>query len=419
MAKAISTSLSPNTEKEDVFAAMLAILKFWELQKGPYSEKLEDYFRLHFGFTNCFSFNSGRSCLMAIIEALGISEGDEVIVQSYTCNAVINPILRKGAIPIYVDIKSDLNIDAQKIDQKITEKTKAIIVQHTFGLPCDIDKIKDICLRRKIILIEDCAHALGAKYDGKYCGSFGDFSFFSFGRDKVVSSVYGGMLIVNNKDYTEKIASFREKIDYPTKKWVIQQLLHPIITNLFVLPFYDSKLGKGVMAFSLNKGILSKAVTENENKGILPDYFPKKMPNALSSLALIQVQKLERYNIWRKGIVDFYKMELQGYENLFCFNSIDPKKEPIYMRFPLIINNSEELIEVFKKQNIYLNDGWRESVIVPPKTDKNAMKYRNGQCLTAEVICGKIISLPTHIRLTTNDIKRIVAILIDHLKRNS
>ncbi|MFA6252606.1 MAG: DegT/DnrJ/EryC1/StrS family aminotransferase [Candidatus Paceibacterota bacterium] len=419
MTKAISTSLSPNTEKEDVFAAILAILKFWELQKGPYSEKLEDYFRLHFGFTNCFSFNSGRSCLMAITEALGLSEGDEVIVQSYTCNAVINPILKKGAIPIYVDIKSDLNIDAQKIDQKITEKTKAIIVQHTFGLPCDIDKIKDICLRRKIILIEDCAHALGAKYDGKYCGTFGDFSFFSFGRDKVVSSVYGGMLIVNNKDYAEKIANFREKIEYPTKKWIIQQLLHPIITNLLVLPFYDSKIGKGVMAFSLNKGILSKAVTENENKGILPDYFPKKMPSALSSLALIQVQKLERYNIWRKGVVDFYKMELQGYENLFCFNSINPKKEPIYMRFPLIINNSEELIEVFKKQNIYLNDGWRESVIVPPKTDKNVMKYRNGQCLTAEVICGKIISLPTHIRLTANDIKRITAILIDHLKRNS
>ncbi|MFA5080705.1 MAG: DegT/DnrJ/EryC1/StrS family aminotransferase [Candidatus Paceibacterota bacterium] len=418
MAKIISTSLSPNTEQDDIFAAFLLLFQPWRLKKGDSIERLELYFKSHFGFENCFSFNSGRSCLLAIFDVIDLREGDEVIVQSYTCNAVINPILKRKGIPIYIDIKSDLNIDSQKIERKITSKTKAIIAQHTFGMPCDLDVIREICKRRNIILIEDCAHSLGAKYDDRYCGSFGDFSFFSFGRDKVISSVYGGMLVVNNKEYVPKIKSFREKIDFPTRKWTFQQLLHPIITSIFVFPFYSSKLGKGILAYSLNFHILSKAVTDEENNGILPEYFPKKMPNALAYLALKQIKKLERFNLWRKGVADFYKFELQEFSNLFAFNYIEKKKNPIYMRFPLMVKNSTELIETFKKQNIYLNDGWRESIIVPSRTDKKIMKYIEGSCPVAEVLCEKIVSLPTHIRLNNQDLERIVSIVKEHLKRN-
>ncbi|MCK9393668.1 MAG: aminotransferase class V-fold PLP-dependent enzyme [Candidatus Paceibacterota bacterium] len=418
MTRIISTSLSPNTEKDDVFAAFFLLFQPWRLKKGDSIERLELYFKTHFGFENCFSFNSGRSCLLAIFDAIDLKEGDEVIVQSYTCNAVINPILKRKALPVYIDIKSDLNIDSQKIEAKITPKTKAIIAQHTFGMPSDLDTIKEICRRRNILLIEDCAHSLGAKYDNKYCGSFGDFSFFSFGRDKVISSVYGGMLIINNKDYLPKIEKFREGIDFPTKGWTFQQLLHPVITSIFVYPFYGSKFGKGILAYSLNFHILSKAVTEEENNGILPEYFPKKMPNALAYLALKQIKKLEKFNLWRKGVVDFYKFELEEFDNLFAFNSIEEKKDPIYMRFPLIIKNSVELIESLKKQNIYLNDGWRESVIVPSKTNKKIMKYVEESCPVAEVLCEKIVSLPTHIRLRNHDLKKIVTIVKEHLKRN-
>jgi len=419
MSKVISTSLSPNTESEDVFAAFSLLFQPWNFQVGDSIEKLESYFKQHFGFDNCFSFNSGRSCLLSIFDAIGLNEGDEVIIQAYTCNAVVNPILKRKAVPVYIDIKSDLNIDAQKIEARITPKTRVIIAQHTFGMPCDLDEIKEICQRRHIILVEDCAHALGAKYNGQYCGTFGDFAFFSFGRDKVVSSVYGGMLIVNNSKYIQGVKNFKDSIDYPAKKWIFQQLLHPIITNIFVLPFYNSKIGRGIMAYSLNYNILSRSVTAGENSGILPDYFPKKMPNALAHLALIQVKKLERFNIWRKGVADFYKFELEEFNNLFSFNLFADKKEPIFMRFPLLINNSEELIEAFKNQNIYLNDGWRESVIVPSKTDKKIMDYREGSCPTAEVLCQKVVSLPTHIRLRADDTKRIVSIIKEHLKRIS
>lgn len=414
MSRVISVALSPNTEVEDTLNALFFLFQPWNYRKGEYVKKLENYFLSHFGFLNCFAFNSGRSCLLAIFSAIDLTVGDEVIVQAYTCNAVINPILKMGATPIYVDIKSDLNIDIIKIEAKITPKTKAIIAQHTFGMPCDLIEIKKMCERHNVLLIEDCAHAIGAKYDKKYCGSFGDFSFFSFGRDKVISSVYGGMLVVNNENFKESVRLFKESVCCPTKRWILKQLLHPIITNLFVLPFYSSKIGRGVLAYSLNYNILSKSVTEEENNGSLPDYFPQSMPNALAYLALKQVMKLERYNLWRKGVVEFYKLEL-GYISGAAYGEIDSLKEPIYMRFPLILSESEGLIELMKSNNIYLNDGWRESPIVPPKTDIMKMHYEEGSCPVAEIVCQKVVCLPTHIRLTNDDLKRIVELIRQYL----
>jgi dTDP-4-amino-4,6-dideoxygalactose transaminase len=416
MARVVSVSLSPNTEPEDVFSAFFSILQPWSWKKGLFVERLEQYFEHHFGFKNCFAFNSGRSCLLSIFDAIDLGEGDEVIVQSYTCNAVINPILKMGATPVYVDIGGDLNMDVSKLSAKITPKTKAIIAQHTFGMPCDILEMRKICNGYGILLIEDCAHAVGAMYGEKYCGSFGDFSFFSFGRDKVISSVYGGMLVVNDNRFREKVSLFRDKISYPTSGWILKQLLHPIITNLLVLPFYSSKIGKGVLAYSLNYNILSRSVTNAENNGTMPDYFPQKMPNVLAYLALKQVYKLERYNLWRRAAVDYYKLEFKNFKEVY-FEPSDPLKHPIYMRFPIFVLEAESLIEEMKKNNIYLNDGWRESPIVPPKTNKERMKYSEGMCPLAEIICNKVVCLPTHIRLKKKDLEKIAGLVRGYLEK--
>ena len=416
MKKAISVSLSPNTEREDVLAAASMLLQPWKWQGGEFIQKLENYFEHHFGFKKCISFNSGRSCLLAIFDAIGLENGDEVIVQSYTCNAVINPILKKKGVPVYVDIGGDLNMDVDKLPLKITPKTKVVIAQHTFGMPCDIVEIRKICDNHGLILIEDCAHALGAMYDNRYCGSFGDFSFFSFGRDKVISSVYGGMLAINADKYQDKVISFRNQIAYPQKRWIVQQLLHPVITNLLVLPFYTSKIGKGVLAYSLNYGLLSRSVTNSENNGVLPDYFPKRMPNALAFLALKQVYKLERYNLWRKSVVDYYLLELRDFNGFFAGRPNDRKK-PIYMRFPLVLEGAQELIEEMKKHDIYLHDGWRDSPIVPAKTDIMKMKYYEGVCPVAEIICNRVVCLPTSIRLSKGELKNLTALVRNYLEK--
>jgi dTDP-4-amino-4,6-dideoxygalactose transaminase len=415
MSNSISISLSPNTEWDDVRLAMRLFFCPWQWKKGNTPQTLELEFSSQLKLGPCFSFNSGRSCLLTALEAIGIKNGDEVIVQSFTCNAVINPILKLEALPVYVDIAEDLNIDIHKIEEKITSRTKVLIVQHTFGMPCQIDAIKEICKNHNLILIEDCAHALGAKINNDYCGSFGDFSFFSFGRDKVISSVYGGMLCVNNSKFLEKTKEIYQRTEWPSLAWIGQQILHPILTNLLILPLYNIFIGKAIMALAINFNILSKSVTDDENKGKLPSYFPKKMPNGLAILALHQIHKLERYNNHRRELALYYTQELAHNSDFeLVYKNVSQEVLPVYLKFPLFCKNKkikEKLMAKMKAQNVYLNDGWRDSAIMPPTTELSKMQYLSGSCLRAEKLSQEIIYLPTHIRVSKKDAEKIVCLL--------
>ncbi|MDD3032477.1 MAG: aminotransferase class V-fold PLP-dependent enzyme [Candidatus Pacebacteria bacterium] len=401
--KTVSISLSPNTEKDDI---SLAIKELKSKNKiiGPEIQIFENNFRNYFNFLSVFSLNSGRSSLLVILKALGIEAGDEVIVQAFTCNAVINPILKQKAIPVYIDIDQTLNINILEIEKKINNKTKAIIVQHTFGMPAKIEEIKNICTKYNLYLIEDCAHALGAKYNNKYCGTFGDVAFFSFGRDKVISCVYGGMIGINNPKLEEKIKIIYDTLDYPTLKWVNNQLRHPIVMNLFVLPLYNFlNIGKVFLELSIRLNLISKAVTAKEYIGTLPENFPEKMPNSMAKLANHQFKKLDRFNEHRKKIAQYYKEQIGG---LFEIN-----KEAIYLKYPLVVSDGNKIIESMAKYNIMLEDGWRKNVIVPPKTILCKMNYKEGECPLGEEMSNKIIILPTHINITKEIAEKIVYLL--------
>lgn len=409
MNKVISISLSPNTEKDDVSLALKLLFNPFRWKKG---RELERSFRNFFGFKNAYSFNSGRSSLIAILKAMEIGKGDEVILQAFTCNAAVNPILYVGARPVFADIDDTLNISVEEVKRKITSKTKAVMVQHTFGYPAEVIEIKKVCMDKGIYLIEDCAHALGAKFKGSYCGSFGDASFFSFGRDKIISSVYGGMAVINNEDLVDKVADFQKVLDYPSFFWTIQQLLHPVLMNKIILPLYDSKIGRGLLALFLNLNILSKAVTRKENKGELPSYFPKRMPDALGVLALHQLEKVNKFNAHRKEIAGLYDRELIKRKMKIVFRE-DKNKEAVYLKYPVLVINPQKIVSSGRQKGIYLNDGWGGSPIVPPMTSLESVCYVASSCPKAEEVARRIVCLPTHINIKRKDIKRIVDLLGD------
>jgi dTDP-4-amino-4,6-dideoxygalactose transaminase len=186
--KPISISLSPNTERDDILLAFKLIFQPWKWKRGKQIKEFEDAFKDYLGVRYAVSFNSGRSALMAILNALDLKEG-EVLLQAFTCNAASNPVMWSGLIPVYVDVNDGtFNMDAEDLKRKITKKSKAVIIQHTFGKPAEIDKISEICEMNNLILIEDCAHSLGATHKNQKVGTFGRVSFFSFSRDKVISS---------------------------------------------------------------------------------------------------------------------------------------------------------------------------------------------------------------------------------------
>jgi dTDP-4-amino-4,6-dideoxygalactose transaminase len=409
---AISISLSPNTENDDIRLAFKLLFQPRLWKKGEAINRLEEEFKKYLGVKYAISFNSGRSALLAILDSLKLKKNDEVLLQAFTCNSAVNPILAKNAKPVFVDVDQTINLDPEDLKKKITPKSKAVMVQHNFGWPAQIEEISKITKEKNLYLIEDCAHSLGAKYQKKFCGTFGDVAFFSFGRDKIISSVFGGMAITNNEEIGEGIKNFRAKLDDPSNFWIFQQLLHPILVNYKILPAYglNQYLGRILLGLFHQLSILSKGVYKKEKMGQIPKYFPKRLPNALAILALNQFKKLERFNEHRRKIAKFYEENLKEKFEL----PLAIKEEnilPIFMRYPILIENSDQILKEARKRKIYLDDGWRKGPIVPPDTDISKMEYVFGSCPRAEKIAKSILNLPTHINISQKDAKKIVEFL--------
>jgi perosamine synthetase len=197
----------PALGKEEITAATHVLKSNW-IVAGKEVGILEENIRKYIGLSYAVGVNSGTAALHLSLLSLGVSKGDEVILPTYTCNALLNAIYYVNATPIIVDSeKNSCNIDPQQIAEKITKKTKAIIIPHTFGLPAKIDEIKKL----KIPVVEDCAIGIGSFYKGKPLGSFGDISIFSLYATKMIAAGYGGMFVTNRKDY---YLFARDIIDY-------------------------------------------------------------------------------------------------------------------------------------------------------------------------------------------------------------
>jgi len=395
-------------EKEDVRLALKLVTNSKEWKEGDKIKELESEFKKYLGVKNVISFNSGRSSFLAILKSLGLKAGDEILLQAFTCNAVPNPIIWSGFRPVYVDCdEKTFNIDIEDLKRKITERSRAVVVQHTLGLPADLDEIFKICQKNNLILIEDCAHSLGAEYKGKKVGTFGNVSFFSFSRDKVISSVYGGMVATNNEDLARKIKDYYEKLDYPSNFWISQQLLHPILMEYVILPTY-SIFGKYLLILFQWLHILSKAVHWTEKRGRKPDYFPKRLPNALASLALNQFKRLDKFNEYRRGIAEFYYENLKGSQ--FELPPEFKDRKQIFLRFTIKYPKAHQIIKEAWRKNILIGD-WYDKVIAPHDTKLDKMEYKLGVCPKAEKLAEETFNLPTHINISKQDAEKIINFL--------
>lgn len=419
--KPISISLSPNVEADDIRLVLNLIIRPWlwtrlrqdsgGQRKGKAAEELEAEFKEYLGIKYAVSFNSGRSAFYAILRALGLTEGEKVLLQAFTCNAAINPVLWAKLRPVYVDCDENaFNIDIADLRAKISPETKVLMIQHTFGQPANMDEVMSIVRQNNLTLIEDCAHALGAEYNGQKVGTFGKASFFSFSRDKVISSVYGGMAVTNDPELAKKLRQAQGELGMPSYFWIFQQILHPILLNYIILPIYNFlDLGKIFLILSQWLHILSKAVHWKEKRGLRPDYFPKALPNALALLALNQFKKLDKFYEHRRELFEYYSENLKN--TSFVLPASDPKSKPSYLRFTVKHQKAHEIIyDAWHKENILLGD-WYTTPIAPYDTKLEEMHYKMGMCPNAERLAKKTFNLPTHINISQKDTERIVNFL--------
>lgn len=352
-------------------------------------------------------YYNARSTIYHWLRLLRIWAGDEVIVQGYTCISVPNAIIQSGAIPIYADIDNNsLNIDIESVKLNITSNTKAIIVQHTFGNPVDMEELVQICREKNIYLIEDSAHSLGGEYKWKKLWTIWDIWIFSTGRDKVISTVTWGIMLVNNEKLLKDREFKEEKLyDIPVSL-AIKNLIYNLSGYLAYKTYYFFSLGKVIIylsrRFNLITEILSSRELECKDKS-----FYYRLPNCLADLWIKEFSKLDIYNAHRIWIAKLYDIHLKDIEWIKILKSKDNEKN-IYFWYPIITNRALELKKYCKEKWILLGNYWSWQNIIPKSVNLIDAVYKLWTCPKSEKISKQVLTLPTHYDIWYDDAEKVI-----------
>lgn len=372
---------------------------------GPAREELRESLKNRFGGEVAL-FSAGREALYAILRAAEVGEGSEVIVQGYTCIVVPNAIEATGATTVYADIDRDtLNLSIDEVRAAITPKTRAVICQHTFGIPSDTESLRALCDEKGLLLIEDCAHALPDEEARSEIGQRGDALLLSFGRDKAVSGVSGGAAIVRAERLKAPLRELEvSAIDLP-KSLVGRLVCYPLLYR-YARERYGRGIGKPLLALAGKLGLLVPIVTAAEKAGKMGTVL-HRLPNACAALALDQWKRIENVNGHRRGLVSFYLLEAirRGWTRMGeNEGSIVPgaiTNEMALQKFPIFVPAAGAVRAKLKTMNIHLDDGWTGCVVCPASVTESS--YADGTDPAAEAACVAILSLPTHPGMTRRD----------------
>lgn len=397
----IFTNLAPNTTFRDlgILASFFVLPWKWkEWYEGKSIAMVQTWLQDYLGSSNVYLLDSGRSALLVALRAMNLKPGDEIIVPGYSCIVVTNAIRAVGAVPKLVDITDDLNIDVGKIEKEIRPHTRAILAQHTFGLPCDAAKIRALCDQYSLMMIEDCAHALGAHTAEQPVGTVGDIAFFSFGSDKIVSSVRGGALIVHNKDIANRVATTLTQM--PKKK--LWQHVCYISAFTKLKPWY--RFGGKALLYLFRKFNITAVITEPEEKnGSVASWTPTHYPNILAATLYPQLRKLYNMKMKRRVIASYYLKHVPKALLEFDYRQ---ETDRTYLHFPIAIERVEEYKAFMKKKGIQIGTDWNGAPIAPATSTQQDVQQ--GNIPIAVALSKKVVQLPIHQNMTVRKAKRVV-----------
>jgi perosamine synthetase len=342
----------------------------WISSQGSYVAKFEksfsDYHNIPFSLTT----SNGTTALHLAMMALGIGPGDEVIVPDLTFGASASSIIHCGAKPIFVDVSLEhWNIDAEKIEKAITEKTKAIMPVHLYGHSCDMDPILHLAKKYNLFIVEDCAEALGAKYKGKLVGTIGDIGCFSFFSNKVITTGEGGMIITAKKEIKDKIGILR---DHGMKKE--RRYWHEVVG------------------------------------------YNYRMTNIQAAIGVAQLEQISNFIAKRKKIAKLYLSSLKNIDGVI----LPPCKEwadNIYWLFSILIDPSIYSI----KRDVLLNELNKEGIESRPLFYPLHIQpafLQPGNFPNAERLSSMGISLPSSNKISEDEILKVCYTLTKILYNN-
>jgi len=329
--------------------------------------------------SKCLAVSNGTAALHMALLALGIGCGDQVITPSLTFIADQNAVLMTEAQNILADItsiKDDWSVDPDDIEARITPKTKAVMIVHYAGFACDMDRIKALCDKRGLLLIEDCAHTPGSDYKGRPLGTFGDAAAFSFFANKNIAVGEGGMVVTRNEKLYAKLKGLR--------------------SHGMSVPSFDRYKGRAV-SYDVEFPGLNYRIHEIS-----------------SALGLVQLQKLYESNEKRKKLTDHY------YKRLDNFNAVSipfrrfSRGKPNYHIMPILLSESIDRAKVieFMKQ-----DGIQTSIHYPAIQGFNAYKDKVNLTPKAQHVCAHELTLPLYPDMTIEEVDIVCDSLIGAINK--
>ncbi|MPZ76503.1 MAG: hypothetical protein GEU77_08255 [Deltaproteobacteria bacterium] len=360
-----------------------------------------------------FSFWKGRAALYAILQSMELSDDDEVILPGYTCVVVANAIRYAGAKPIYADIEQGgFNLNPASVKERITSKTRALIVQHTYGIPADVRSLQAIAEEHGLKVIEDCAHVLpGSKYQGELLGSFGTASFFSSQWSKPYTTGLGGMAITRDRELAERLTRTHATFDKPPLRQNAQlQIQYALYQSLFKPKLYWYSQ-KSLHALS-RLGIFVGSSNTKELTGEKPADVGWRMGAFQQRVGLARIDDLKPNVSHRQSLSGYYS-DLLRRHGWPIYDHRDAGAITL-LRYPLQVENKKDLLEWSSRAGIELGS-WFETPLHPVAlADHHLMDYRLGLCPVAESTAGKVINLPLHERVTRSDADRITQFVLSH-----
>ena len=366
-------------DEEDVENVSATIRSGKNWANGPEIQNFEDGISEYFDTKYSLTFNNGTSALHAILLAVGIKPGDEIIVPSFTFISTANSCLFVGAKPVFADIEPRFfGLDPEEVKTKISKKTKAIVPIHYGGCPCAIRELKEIADDKKILLIEDNAESFGAKVDNKMAGTFGDASILSFCQNKIISTGEGGAIITESKDIYEKLKLIRSHGRLEEKDYFSSSD-----------PFDYITLG-----------------------------YNFRLPSMNAALGVSQIKKVDTIISLRREIAKKYTQQLSRYDRI-TVPSIPSDYFAVYQMFPILVDESirDDLIRHLT------NDGIASKVYFDPvhltSFYKHKLHYKSGDLKMTESLSKKVISLPIFPSMTDEQLNYVCTSIHNFLENSN
>lgn len=385
-------SLAPATfgtttlDRDDVQTARRWLRNRQRWNETEVVQEYEQQFAVWNGSRHAFAFMGGRVALGAALHCLALGDGDEIILPGYTCVVVANAVKHAGAKAVYCDIELDtFGASVASVEKAISRRTKAIVIQHLYGLVCrDYEALLEVAERSGLVVVEDCAHATGAEFKGRKVGTRGRVGFYSSEQSKPMNTIQGGIVVTDDDELAVRLKQFQQDAPFPSADFV-EALLYNVI-----LQYYGRKHPQrwllGDLAEVLYGDYHLLSTTNEELMGLRPAHYGCRMPAPVAGLGINQLQKLDRYNALRRGTAARWDRWCadHGYKPA----TVIPDSVPIFLRYPVIVEPERKLDRSWGKNELQMEVGeWFKGSLHP-------LSGVQADCPQASMAVERCINLP-------------------------